>query len=127
MSTSEAKALPWGESGWCTGHFDEAQSLSVCWPAVTVTCSIHPDPEKRGQWRAYAQGATLIILLRGRFSVGLADGTEALLTQEGDFVMCAPGMPYRPRSLGHGPAVVLTMLGITHEGFMPFDLLSGTS
>jgi quercetin dioxygenase-like cupin family protein len=81
-----------GHRGWLLGHFlpeggpRHTEALEVKW-------GIHPAGQKRPEWSTDETRTTLVLLVSGQFKVELSTG-EALLENQGDYLVWGPGIDH---------------------------------
>src|SRR5688500_15980510 len=78
--------------GWLVGHFLPADDIRAT-GAVEVKWGVHPAGEQRVAWSMSREATTLSVLVAGRFRLTFPEQTY-LLTQPGDYVLWAPGVPH---------------------------------
>jgi hypothetical protein len=78
--------------GWFMGHFINSADLRSS-EIVEVKWGIHAAGEQRSEWSVNQTATTLSILIHGRFRLQFPD-RACLLSQQGDYVIWAPGIPH---------------------------------
>lgn len=95
-----------GWRGWLVGHFLPGAEDPRATGDVEVKWAVYAGGETRAAWGVNDRAHTLAILVRGRFRLTFPDG-DALLSDEGDYVLWEPGVPHRWRA--ETAAVVVTV------------------
>jgi quercetin dioxygenase-like cupin family protein len=94
MSTTSGNAYDDGAErrGWLVGHFIEPVSNPLHSEDVEIKWATHPAGDERHEWTDAATEVrtTMVMLLRGQFTVRLPNGDEHM-KREGDYVVFAPG------------------------------------
>ncbi|MGG6293892.1 hypothetical protein ACQ4M4_05675 [Leptolyngbya sp. AN02str] len=79
--------------GWFVGGFitplDDPRSTT----ALEVKWGVHAEGDRRVEWSAPADTATLSILVQGRFGLQFPDG-EIVLAAQGDYALWLPGVAH---------------------------------
>jgi hypothetical protein len=94
--------------GWLVGHFAPPDLGLRSTDAVEVKWAIHPLGETRSAWAANTEATTLSILVSGSIRIFFATGQEALLAEQGDYVLWPPGLAHRWQ-IEQDETVVLTV------------------
>jgi quercetin dioxygenase-like cupin family protein len=83
--------------GWLVGHFiNEADDIRAT-KDVEIKWGTHPAGEERAEWSTDEYRTTVILLVRGRFSLNLSV-ESVVLEREGDYVMWGPGVDHSWRA-----------------------------
>jgi hypothetical protein len=94
--------------GWLIGHFVPPQLGPRSTDAIEVKWAIHAIGETRSAWAASTEATSLSILVRGCIRIFFATGQEALLAEQGDYVLWPPGLAHRWQ-IEQDETVVLTV------------------
>jgi hypothetical protein len=94
--------------GWLLGHFVPPDFGPRSTDAVEVKWATHALGETRAVWAASSQATTLSIVVRGCIRIFFATGQEALLAEQGDYVLWPPGLAHRWQ-IEQSETVVLTV------------------
>lgn len=78
--------------GWIVGHFHEHGDIR-CSEDVEIKWGVHGAGEQRAAWHETEHRTTVLLLVRGRFQINLAD-QSFVLSQEGDYAMWGPGVSH---------------------------------
>ncbi|MFC5953089.1 signal peptidase I [Streptomyces pratens] len=77
------------DRGRLLGHFKDAGDPRHS-EAVEIKRGVHPRGDERVQWVNDEERTALLVLISGRFRVGLL-GRSVLLEEQGDYVVWGPG------------------------------------
>jgi hypothetical protein len=94
--------------GWLIGHFVPPELGPRSTDAIEVKWAIHALGETRSAWAASTEATSLSILVRGCIRIFFATGQEALLAEQGDYVLWPPGLAHRWQ-IEQDETVVLTV------------------
>lgn len=92
--------------GWFVGRFVPERFGLRATENIEVKWGAHEAGERQTEWSLNRTATTISILLRGRDKISFPDG-DAVLEQEGDYVIWGPGIPHRWHALTD--CVVLTV------------------
>jgi len=110
LSTTSGNAYDDGAAtrGWLIGHFIQPESGPRHSSDVEVKWAEHPAGDERHEWTDAESEVrtTMVMLLRGAFTVRLPDGDEHM-KREGDFVVFGPGTAHSWRAIQD--SIVLTV------------------
>jgi quercetin dioxygenase-like cupin family protein len=81
--------------GWFVGQFIPADLGLRSTDAVEVKWGTHASGESRPAWSASAEATSLSLLIQGCIRLLFADGSQALLTDPGDYAIWPPGLAHR--------------------------------
>jgi hypothetical protein len=81
--------------GWLVGHFIPPELGPRSTDAVEVKWATHALGETRSAWAANIEATTLSILVYGSIRIFFATGEEALLAEQGDYILWPPGLAHR--------------------------------
>jgi hypothetical protein len=79
-----------GHRGWLVGNFMDASDVRMT-KDVEIKWGIHAAGEERESWHDVEHRTTVLLLIKGRFRINLAVGTQ-VLAAEGDYAMWGPGV-----------------------------------
>jgi hypothetical protein len=92
ITSGNAKTDGADRRGWFVGHFIDAANLRST-DILEVKWGTHAAGERRTEWSVNQVATTLSILIKGKFRLQFPD-QECLLSQEGDYVIWAAGVPH---------------------------------
>lgn len=92
--------------GWIVGHFIDAAEGVRSTDSVEIKWAHHPAGEQRSEWTSDDQRTTVVMLIDGSFRVNLTGG-DAVLVNQGDYVMWGPGIDHAWAALAD--SIVLTV------------------
>ena len=100
-------------TGWFVGHFVHPADDPRATNAVEIKWHTHPAGDLKPTWTKSIDATSLAILISGRFIFRFPE-QEVLLTQQGDYVLWAPGVFHRWQA--EEESVVLTLRWPSKEG-----------
>jgi quercetin dioxygenase-like cupin family protein len=92
--------------GWIVGHFVNPAEGVRSSKNVEIKWATHPAGDKRAEWAADDQRATLVLLVSGNFRVDLTEGSVTL-ERQGDYLVWGPGIDHSWEAITD--AVVVTV------------------
>jgi hypothetical protein len=98
--------------GWFVGHFIDSADLRST-EDLEVKWGTHASGDQRSEWSVNQTATTLSVLIQGRFRLRFPD-RECVLTEVGDYVIWAPGVPHT--WLAEQASTILTVRYPSHEG-----------
>ena len=79
--------------GWLMGHFIDPAGSVRATDALEVKWGIHPAGQQRPEWTTGEERSTLVLLVSGKFRVGLSVG-NVTLERQGDYITWGPGIDH---------------------------------
>ena len=95
------------------GHFIEPVDDPRSTNAVEIKWHTHPAGDLKQAWTKSIEATTVAILISGRFIFRFPE-QEVLLTQQGDYVLWAPGVFHRWQA--EEESIILTLRWPSKEG-----------
>jgi quercetin dioxygenase-like cupin family protein len=81
--------------GWFIGNFVASELGLRASDQVEIKWGTHRQGERRGAWAVSRQATSMSLLVRGAIRIFFEDGSEALLSEPGDYALWAPGVAHR--------------------------------